>query len=181
MGDAMTSHGYAFIAAAGLILGGCGASIGGLTTGSLFGGGKKEAAANVPAPSTPLTRTLQVAGTAARAQKCGYNFDATKLKTQFLAAETAANPVEGAKLNQAYDVSYNGVVKAIASQNGDEYCSEAKTIKIKQALSRHMAGDYEPPPPEPVEEEQGIFGSLTSSNTKEFRQPFPSDSPGPGQ
>lgn len=137
-------------------LGGCGASLPSLSTGSLLGGGSKAAAENANA-NDPVARTMDVAATSARAIKCGYNFDPAKLKNQFLSTETAANPPDAAKLTQVYDASFNGVSKSLA-EKGADYCSELKVAKIKLALTRHLAGDYTPSPPEPVEEEGLLSG-----------------------
>jgi hypothetical protein len=146
-------------------LAGCGASLPSVSTGSLFGGSSAPAAPAAP-PNDPTARALQVGTTAARAQKCGFNFDPVKLRTQFLAAEGAAltNPGDADKLGQVYDTAYRGVGKAVAGQ-GEGYCNSTKTTKIKTALNRHLAGDYTPEPPEPVEEEPSLFGSSSSSSS----------------
>lgn len=138
-----------------MALGGCGASIPGLSTSALS-----------PAPkdnNTPTNRAFQVGATSARAIKCGYNFDPVKLRTQFLAAEAATDPAGADNIAKIYDTSFNGVTKAIA-EKGDEYCSQQKVASIKESLTRHLAGDYTPPPPAPVEDE-GILGSLGSTST----------------
>ncbi|MFN0218466.1 MAG: hypothetical protein ACKVP4_06600 [Hyphomicrobium sp.] len=151
-----------FIVLSALLLCGCGASLPN-TTGSLFGGAAATAAPPPPL-NDPTARALQVGTTAARAQKCGFNFDPVKLRTQFLAAESTllGNPAEAEKLGQIYDTAYRGVGKAVADQ-GEAYCSAQKTAKIKLALNRHLAGDYTPAPPEPVEEEAGFFGTTSST------------------
>ncbi len=153
-------------------LSGCGASIPNLTTGSLFGG-----AAPAPAPQVtndPTSRAVQVGTTAARAQKCGFNFDAVKLRTQFLAAESASttNPADAAKLSQVYDIAFRGISKAVASKDED-YCTENKTRSIKEALNRHLAGDYTPAAPEPVADEGGLFGDVGSSDGSAFKDSNP--------
>ena len=152
----------AFAAVAALALAGCGASLPGTTTGSLFGG--SAPAAPAPVQNDPTARALQVGTVAARAQKCGYNFDPTKLRTQFLSSESAllANPADADKLGQIYDTAYRGVGKAVAGE-GEGYCSPQKTARIKAALTRHLSGDYTPDAPEPVVEEPGLFGSSSSS------------------
>ncbi|HEY8194319.1 MAG TPA: hypothetical protein VIF13_04660 [Hyphomicrobium sp.] len=151
-----------FVALATASLGGCGASLPKLTTGSLFGGAKPAVAA-VDRNNDPLTRTMDVAATSARAIKCGYNFDPTKLKNQFLATQTAADPASAEKLTQIYDTTFNGVSKAITDK-GSDYCSAEKTARIKLALNRHLAGDFTPSPPEPSEPD-GIFGGWGSGST----------------
>jgi hypothetical protein len=149
---------------AALALSGCGASLPGLTTGSLFGGDSAPKAPQIT--NDPTTRAMQVGSTAARAQKCGFNFDPVKLKTNFLAAETPAltNPADAGKLSQIYDTAFSGISKAVANQ-GEGYCTAQKTRTIKEALNRHLAGDYTPTPPEPQPEEEGLFGSLSSDGS----------------
>ena len=150
-----------FVALATASLGGCGASLPKLTTGSLFG--SKTAVAAVDRDNDPVARTMDVAATSARAIKCGYNFDPAKLKTQFLATQTAADPANAEKLTQIYDTAFNGVSKAIA-EKGSDYCSAEKTERIKTALNRHLAGDYTPSPPEKVEQD-GLFSGWGSGGT----------------
>ncbi|MGQ0457602.1 MAG: hypothetical protein ACT4OU_11130 [Hyphomicrobium sp.] len=149
------------IALTAVCLAGCGASLPTFSTGSLFGG---AAATSAPPPpqNDPTARALQVGTTAARAQKCGFNFDPVKLRTQFLAAEGGASPADAEKLGRIYDTAYRGVGKAVVDQ-GEAYCSSQQTTKIKIALNRHLAGDYTPSPPEPVEEEPSLFGGSPSS------------------
>lgn len=146
-------------------LSGCGASLPDLSTGSLFGG---DSAAKAPVAPTnePTSRAVQVGATAARALKCGFNFDPVKLRTQYLASEamTATNPADTDKLGKIYDVAFRGISKAVADQ-GDAYCTSQKTDRIKLALNRHLAGDYAPEPPAPVEEDDGgLFSSFGSSD-----------------
>jgi hypothetical protein len=155
-------------------LGGCGANIPNLTTGSLFGG---SAAAPVAAPQVsndPTSRAIQVGTTSARAQKCGFNFDAVKLRTQFLATESAsvANPADAAKLGQVYDIAFNGVSKAVVAQSED-YCTPHKTATIKEALNRHLTGDYTPSAPEPVADEGGLFGDLGTTDSSGYHDSNP--------
>ncbi len=156
---AMTRMSRGISALAALALAGCGASLPN-TTGSLFGG----APAAPPAPANdPTSRALQVGSIAARAEKCGFNFDPAKLRTQFIAAESAASPADAGKISQVYDTAYRGTARGVAEQ-GESYCSDQKTVKIKSALARHMAGDYTPDPPEPAPVEEGFFGSSSGSS-----------------
>ncbi len=160
----MTLRIVATLSMAGLL---AGCSSGGLSsTGSIFGGATKTAAAAPQAQNDPVSRALQVGSTAARAQKCGFNFDAAKLRTQFIAAETAANPADTQKVSQIYDTAYRGISRAVASKNED-YCSGGKVAAIKSALNRHMTGDYTPDPPAPVAEEGGLFDGLGSSGNSD--------------
>lgn len=149
-----------------------------LSTSSIFGGGNSAAKAAAPAApiSTPASRALQVGGTAARATKCGYNFDANKLRSNFLAAEAAQAPgADQVTTQKTYDTAFSGVTKAAASQPG--YCSEDKTRDIKADLTRHLAGDYSPSPPKQVvEQEGGIFdGWGSGSSSSEYKQTLPTD------
>jgi len=145
------------------IVSGCGATIPGLTTSAV----KKP----LEAANDTTSRAIQVGSTSARALKCGFNFDPVKLRTQYLAADAAANPADAEKISKAYDIAFNGVSKAVATQ-GESYCSEGKTGQIKEALNRHLAGDYTLPPPQPSEEDEGLLGSLgsTSSGDSDFHK-----------
>jgi hypothetical protein len=158
----------------GLTLSGCGASLPGLSTGSLFGG-DSATAPPPPPPNDPTSRAIQVGATSARAVKCGFNFDPVKLRTQFLANEALAltNPADTDKLSQVYDTSFRGISKAVADQ-GEGYCSPNKTRTIKEALNRHLTGDYTPAPPEPLEEDDGgLFGSLGGGSGSEYKASNP--------
>lgn len=152
----------------------CGASLPGMTTGSLFGGGSATPAAPPQPANDPTSRALQVGTTAARAAKCGFNFDANKLRTQFLASESAAmtNPADAGKLGKIYDTGYNGISKAVASKSED-YCSALKTARIKEALNRHLAGDYTPAPPEPIADDGGLFGDVGATDGNAFKDSNP--------
>ena len=149
-----------------------------LSTSSIFGGGTSAPAAAAPAApvSTPAARALQVGATAARATKCGYNFDANKLRSNFLAAEATQAPgADQVTTQKTYDTAFAGVTKAAASQPG--YCSEAKTRDIKADLTRHLAGDYSPSPPKQVaQEEGGIFDGWGSGSSSTYQSPtLPTD------
>jgi hypothetical protein len=169
----MRIAGLCLLALAATSLGGCGASLPSLTTGTLFGGGSK-ADAKPAIKNDPVSRAMDVAATSARAIKCGYNFDPAKLKNQYLAAETASDPAEAPKLNQIYDATFNGVSKALATK-GNDYCSKEKTTRIKTALNRHLAGDYTPSPPEKAPEEASLFGGSGGNNSSET--PFNTKAP----
>lgn len=114
-----------------------------------------------PVKSTPTLRAYQVGTTSARAVKCGFYFDATQLKQQFLAAEAAQGTAiaDMANVEKVYDIAFNGVTRGVQGQDG--YCTAAKTKVIKEDLNRHLAGDYSPRPTEKVaKEEGGFFSSL---------------------
>lgn len=164
------------LAAACLALAGCSGAPS-LSTGSLFGGSSPPKPAPVPqVKNDPTSRAFQVGTTSARAQKCGFNFDPVKLKSQYLAYEsTAVAPGDLPKVEQTYDVASRAVGKAVAGQSED-YCSQAKTADIKAALSRHLAGDYTPSPPKPQEgEDGGLFGDWSSDGNSTFSAQHPMD------
>ncbi len=141
-----------------------------LSTGSLLGESKPAA----PVNDGPA-RAFQVGTVSARAIKCGFNFDPGKLKATYLAYERQQPGVpDMARIEKVYDVSFNGVAKAVAAEG--EYCSDAKTRTIKADLGRHLAGDYTPSPPPPPEE--GLlsgWGSDGSSDGEGYKQKHPMD------
>ena len=122
----------------------------GLSTASILGGGSNAGAATAaspaPPPSTPTSRAFNIGMVTARATKCGYNFDPAKLKANYLAYERALSAsADMTQIERTYDVSFNGVAKAVASES--DYCSPEKTKTIKADLARHLAGDYTPSAP----------------------------------
>ena len=151
-------------------LAGCSGSSG-LTTGALLGEDKPPAAPVNDAPA----RAFQVGTVSARAVKCGFNFDPAKLKTTYLAYERQQPGAQDtAKVERIYDVSFNGVAKAVAAEG--EYCSEAKTKTIKADLGRHLAGDYTPSAPPPAQQEDGVFsGWGGGSSAPEMKIKHPMD------
>src|SRR5690606_27261155 len=106
----------------------------GLTTASLLGTPEK------PPIDEPTERALHSAAISARATKCGYNFNPTKLRESFLASEAAngATPEQMAKLGQSYDFTVTTVSKQIS--NPEEYCSESKTREVSAQLNKQLAG-----------------------------------------
>jgi hypothetical protein len=127
-----------------LALAGCSGSTPSLTTGSLFGSKQAEDVAAVPV-ETPSMRAAQVGAVSARAAKCGYHFDPTRLKSGFLAAEMAqgASAQDMAKIEREYDAIRAKVAATIAAD--PDFCSDSKTVVIKADLNRHLAGDYSAP------------------------------------
>lgn len=149
-----------------------------LSTSSILGGGSSAAAATpTPPVVTPTSRALQVGATAARATRCGYNFDANKLRNNFLAAEAAQAPgTDQTNVVKTYDTAFAGVSKAAAGQPA--YCTDKKTQDIKADLTRHLAGDYSPGAPKEVaQEDGGLFSGWGSggSSDKEYKQTMPTD------
>jgi hypothetical protein len=152
-------------------LAGCSSGSSGLTTGALLGESKPAAPVN-DAPA----RAFQVGTASARAVKCGFNFDPAKLKTTYLAYEKQQpGGQDTSKVERIYDVSFNGVAKAVAAEG--DYCSPTKTTSIKSALTRHLAGDYTPDPPKKVEEDEGLFSGWgdSSSSGPEMKVKHPMD------
>jgi len=154
----MKAAGFVLALGAAALTGCSGAS--GLSTASLFGTDEKPKAA---APvSDPTSRAFQVGTVSARAVKCGFNFDPAKLKATYLMYESKqpGGSENLAKIEKIYDVSYNGVAKAVAEQAN--YCSDAKTTIVKADLNRHLKGDYTPRPRQKVVEE-GLFSGWGDS------------------
>lgn len=129
-----------------LAFAGCSGTSSGLTTSSIFGGETAQASqAGGPPPSTPTDRALQVAATSARAQHCGFVFDAATLKSSFLAAEQQAgrSADEMNKIDRQYEYTRTTIASAVSQDPG--YCSESAARTIKADLARHRAGDFTPP------------------------------------
>jgi len=132
-----------------------------LTTGSLFGGTQAQPQAAPTKPelrNDPLARPLQVSRVAARAQRCGFNFDAPKLKSNFMTSEGAqpgADAASLAKLDQNYSVTYSATLKVISGEEG--YCSDGRNAHIKADLTRHLAGDYAPSRALALAEDPSVF------------------------
>ena len=163
------------LALAAIALAGCSmtSASSGLTTGSLF---SSEAKAT-PAPvNDASSRAFQVGTVSARAIKCGFNFDPAKLKTNYLAYERGlGGTTDMARVERTYDVSFNGVAKAVADER--DYCSETKTATIKSDLARHLAGDYAPGALPKPEAEEGLFSGWGSGSGggKEYKSTLPMD------
>ena len=124
-----------------------------LKTGSLT----SAPVAAVPKPSTPVDRALHVAATSARAHKCGFYFDASALRTNFLAAEAALAPpaAELNKIGQSYDYTALKIAQSIKST--EKYCSKTRTASIKKSLQAALAGNFEPPPKKVTKKSTGVL------------------------
>ena len=109
---------------------------------NLLGGSKKTS----QSPKVdPLARPIQVAWTAARAKRCGFYFDATGLRSAFLAYEAGqgANGQQIKKYQQAYDFTIKTVTKNISED--PNYCNNKTRVEeIRADLQRHLQGDYTP-------------------------------------
>lgn len=152
--------------AAAMALSACsgGPSLPSLSTGSLTPQQGATAAAAAPeqpaVKNDPTQRAFQVGSTSARAVKCGFYFDPVKLKQQFLAAEATLGAAGEAitKIEKIYDVSFNGITRAISPR--DDYCTDAKSKEIKADLTRHLAGDYTPVQKKVVAKDDGFFSGF---------------------
>ena len=156
-------------------LAGCSTSSG-LTTGSLIGSDAKSTQHQQGPANDPMSRAFQVGTVSARAIKCGFNFDPAKLKTNYLAYERLQPSADLAKIERTYDVSFNGIAKAVAGEK--DYCTDEKTASIKADLSRHLAGDYTPSAlPKKQEDDGGIFSGMNwgSGDSPEYKQHIPMD------
>ena len=140
-------------------LAGCSSASSGLTTGSLFSDKPAAKAAADPV----MERAVQVGTISAKASKCGYNFDSQKLKANYMAFETAQAGADAAKIEKTFDTSR----AVIASKLSDpaEFCTEDQTAKIKGDLTRHLAGDFNPPP---KKVEGGLLDALAGKEAKPF-------------
>jgi hypothetical protein len=148
----------------------------GTTTASILGtadASPASAQAQVQAPAKPVDpaeRATQVAAVSARAEKCGFYFDAAKLRASYLAAEARETPAPDAlnKAERAYDYTYSAVKTAIA---GDaDFCSERKVREVKADLNRHLAGDFSTPQKK-VAAKSGWFDWVPPANTREVLNP----------
>lgn len=150
--------GIAVLAISSVVLGGCGggSSGAGISTASLLDGAPAPGEAGGVTNSDPNARPVQVAWTAARAQRCGFNFDAAKLKSNFLAAEARNGALQPqlATTEKVYDKTLITISSQIKGQ--EDYCSERKAAAIKADLQRHLAGDFTPKLPQ----EKQVAGSF---------------------
>lgn len=128
-----------------LALAGCGAG-NALTTGSLFGGNSSgPAQVQAPKQTTPSDRAVYVAANVTRAQRCGFVFDPDQMRNNFMAAEQAAGTAPDVlqKIMREYDGTRAQLAPVIARDEG--YCTEGRAREVKAALSRQLAGDFNPP------------------------------------
>jgi hypothetical protein len=162
---------FAKVLACGLLLactglsGGCGSSASGLVTGSA------PTAADMPGGignDSPMARPIAVAWTSARAQRCGFHFDAAKLRASYLAYEARqSNGEQLAKSEQSYDTTFKVIRDRVSAD--PEYCTDKKGAEIKADLQRHLKGDFTPNFPKPkVVESCGFFGCAPPPSDEKF-------------
>jgi len=158
-----------------LALGACGnGGSGGVSTASLLDGKSAAGSGEVGGVKAddPTAKATQVAWTAARAQRCGYNFDAVKLKANYLAAEArdGAQPAQITLLDKTYETTFATVTANI--RNDADYCTDRHTAQIKGDLQRHLAGNYQPNLPQQKKVASGGFwdGLVTDTPAEAFDQ-----------
>ncbi|NJO36001.1 MAG: hypothetical protein HC869_25935 [Rhodospirillales bacterium] len=137
------------------LLAACGNSASGLTTGATPPAGELPAAIN---NEDPLARPVAVAWTSARAQRCGFYFDPTKLRATYLAYEAKQSGGEQlAKAEKSYDSTFKIIRDRVSSD--PDYCTDRKGREIKTELQRHLAGDFTPKLPQAKKVETcGMWG-----------------------
>ena len=143
---------FTVLAALALVLGACGggSSGAGVSTASLLDGSSSNTAEVAPISNTdPNARPVQVAWTAARAQKCGFAFDAGKLRANFIATEARGGALQPqlASTEKTYDQTFASISTKLKGEQ--DYCDAKKTASIKSDLQRHLAGDFTPNLPNP--------------------------------
>jgi hypothetical protein len=146
---------------------GCGGSGSGLLTGATAA---PADAPGAPKPEDPMVRPFAVAWTSARAQRCGFNFDPTKLRASYLAYEARQSPPDQlAKAEKVYDLTF----RAIRTSSGadPDYCTDSKSASIKKDLVRHLGGDFKSDIPAPKKVETcGFLGAACPESSS--GQPF---------
>ena len=165
----MSRHILIATSAVAVLLAGCGnggSPQSNLSTASILGEAPAAASGETPGITRddPMARPVQVAWTSARAQKCGFNFDPTRLRANYIAYEQGA----GADANRMSNVtkSYDMTVEKIKATigNAESYCTDRTSATIKADLTRHLAGNYEPN--FPTEKKSGGLFGATGDATK---------------
>jgi hypothetical protein len=125
-----------------------------------------------PVPANDATaRALQVGAVSARASRCGFHFDPTRLKAAFLADELrqGASADQLHRIEREYEFTRLTIAGKIAKD--PDYCSEGTAALIKADLARHLAGDFTPTPPKAQAQDKGVLaalGDLGSGDAKPF-------------
>src|SRR5262249_5405110 len=75
----------------------------------------------------------------------GFYFDPEQVRTSYLAAEQQGGtpPDLLQKVTREFDYTRQSVLAAAAKD--DSYCTEGRTREVKAALTRQLAGDFNPP------------------------------------
>jgi hypothetical protein len=153
------------LVATGALVAACGNSASGLTTGATPTAGELPTAIN---NDDPLARPVAVAWTSARAERCGFYFDSTKLRASYLAYEAKqSNPEQRAKAEKSYDSTFKVIRDRVSSD--PDYCTDKKGAEIKTDLQRHLAGDFSPKLPQAKKVETcGMFGCAPEASNEPF-------------
>ena len=146
-----------------LTLAGCAGGTSGLMTGSLLPTAAK------PAANPAVERAIQVGATSARASKCGYNFDPQKLKANYLAYESSQPGADVPRMEKAFDSMHTNVASKV--EKASDYCTDEQTATIKGDLTRHLAGDFNPPPKK-VEATLGDILAAKDEKPYDPKEPF---------
>lgn len=121
-------------------------STGGSQTGFLSGGGDADATATTQqtVSNDPDTRVMQLAWNTARADKCGFQFNAPRMRASYLAweGELGAAPEEIARYASGYDQSGALFRARIKAEPIAEYCSGKVVSDIRSAMTQYIAGDF---------------------------------------
>jgi hypothetical protein len=161
MNRTMRAFGTLLLLAATGLHAGCGGGASGLTSAAAETSGMTN--------EHPLARPTQVAWTSAKAQRCGFNFDPTKLRASYIAYEQRQGAA-GDQLNKiqsAYDTTFKSISSRVS---GDaDYCTDKKSAEIKADLTRHLAGDYGPnfPKAKSADNVCGFFGCSEPTDPNE--------------
>ncbi len=138
-----------------------------LSTASILGEAPASASGDRPGitKDDPMARPVQVAWTSARAQKCGFNFDASKLKANYVASEQrgGADTARLGNIDKTYDMTLAKIKSSI--QEADSYCTDKQSAAIKADLTRHLGGNYEPNFPEDKKVADGGFFAKAADQT----------------
>jgi hypothetical protein len=148
-------------------------SLPGLSTASITGN-DSQTAAKPPVPqgpaliTDPQRRAIKVAEVSARAEKCGYNFDPARLRTNYLASEAqqGLDPAMMTKVTSTYDLARQTTWREIAAD--EDYCTNSRTANIKTSLSKFLSNDFVIA--EDKTKSDGLFGSF-ASNTQDRLNP----------
>jgi hypothetical protein len=134
------------------------AACGSSASGALTTGSAANAAPGNIGNDHPLARPVQVAWTSARAQRCGFYFDPTKLRGSYLSYEAKqSSPEQLAKAEKTYDSTFKTIYDKTSAD--PDYCTDRTSSQIKADLQRHLAGDFTPKLPAPKTAETcGFFG-----------------------
>jgi len=154
--------GLALALAATALYAGCGGGASGLITGTLPADAPSGGITN----EHPLARPISVAWTSARARRCGFYFDPTKLRSSYLAyeAQQGAAPDQLGKIQSTYDSTFSTITTRVSADA--DYCTDHKTADIKADLQRYLAGDYRPNLPKPKAADPcGFFGCAPSASS----------------